>query len=643
MCGICGIVHRDPSEPVNPTLLVRMRDTLAHRGPDDCGCYIGRGAGLAHRRLSIIDLRPEGRQPMTNEDGTVHIVFNGEIYNFEESRGWLLSKGHVFKSRTDTEVILHLYEELGPDCVLRLRGMFAFAIWDEPERRLLLARDRLGQKPLYYHVDENHFAFGSEAKSLVANPNLAIEADPTGLNYYLSLGYVPAPFSAFKGIRKLQPAHYLVYQDGRVQIHRYWRVHYSPKLDITPDQAAYQIRERLIEATKIRLVSDVPLGAFLSGGIDSSAVVAAMSTLNGGPIKTFSIGFEEKDYNETEHARLVARTFGTDHHEMIVEPGSTDVLQKLAWHYDEPYGDSSALPTYYLSQFTHNYVTVALNGDAGDENFAGYPRYLVNVVGGPLHGIPLPLRKKLGDAALLLNRVFRHNRKSAQLLRLLARTLHNEPEAVYVSLLTSSRVEKHPALFSPEFAGTVKSDDAYNLILQLYAASDADNLIDATLNVDLDLYLPDDLLVKVDRASMAVGLEARSPMLDHEFVEFVARLPARFKLSGLTLKHIFKKAMSGLLPDSILRRPKKGFAVPLKHWFRGELQDFLRDILLSQTARQRGYFRLSRVEELIESHIRGTSDCQYELWNLLMFELWHRAYIDSPMRANDDTLSPAAF
>jgi asparagine synthase (glutamine-hydrolysing) len=627
MCGICGIISTDPSEHFDSRIIQRMRDTLAHRGPDDKGAYLGPGIALGHRRLSIIDLRPEGRQPMANEDGRVQIVFNGEIYNFAEHRDWLIAKGHRFKSRTDTEVIIHLYEELGVDCLKRLRGMFAFAIWDERKRFLFLARDRLGKKPLFYHFDGKRLLFASEIKALLAYPSVTATADPQAIDYYLSLGYVPGPFSAFKGIQKLPPAHYLTFSQGRLEIKRYWQVHYLPKLELSENAACAQIVERLTEAVKLRLISDVPLGAFLSGGIDSSAIVALMAKLSNAPVKTFSIGFNEPEYDETEHARSVAQQFGTEHHQFTVEPDAIDILETLVWHFDEPFADSSALPTYYLSKLTREHVTVALNGDAGDENFAGYPRYLVTLLSQYLYSGSGPLRGVMSSTAAQGRKLFRDNSKMARCLRLIERTLKSGPRLGYLRLMTHRPGE---SMYSADFASSVDRDAAEKLIMAAYDRSDAKHIVDATLNVDLDLYLPYDLLVKVDIASMAVGLEARSPMVDHEFVEFVATLPARFKISGLTLKAIFKKALRGLLPERILTRRKMGFGVPLDHWFRGQLSELLRDTLLSQRSLERGYFRRRSVEQLVEAHISGRSNHQYQLWNLLMLELWHRVFIDAP-------------
>lgn len=638
MCGICGLVSVDPSEVVDRSLIARMRDTLAHRGPDDIGLYAAPGVGLGHRRLSIIDLRPEGRQPMANEDGSIRIVFNGEIYNFNDYREWLSERGHRFKSYTDTEVIVHLYEEMGVECVRHLRGMFAFAIWDEPKRLLFLARDRLGKKPLFYYCDGRHFLFGSEPKAILAHPDVEARPDLSAIDNYLALGYVPSPQSAFAGIRKLAPAHYLTFSDGTIRTARYWKLRYEPKLQIDAEDARREILERLREAVKLRMISDVPLGAFLSGGIDSSAVVAIMSEFSSQPVKTFSIGFKERDYDETSYARLVSKRFGTDHHEFVVDPVPFDVLHKLVWHYNEPYADSSALPTFYLSHLTRDYVTVALNGDGGDENFAGYHRYSVNLMTSRLRRLPNAAKKAglLGIASMARTLGPRHvlNRR----LRALEVALTGHQS--YVHLMTTFDDDRKRELYTADFGRLVERSSAEQMFDELYAESDSANVIDEALDADVGLYLPEDLLVKVDIASMAVGLETRAPLLDHKFMEFVARLPARFKLDwALNRKAIFKKTLRNLLPKEILERRKMGFGVPLEHWFRGGMKDLLQDYLLSSRARERDYFNSRYVERLIQDHVDGSRNCQHLLWNLLMLELWHRLFIDS--KVQPETVLPS--
>ncbi len=471
---------------------------------------------------------------MANEDGSVRIVFNGEIYNFKEHREWLLSRGHRFKSRTDTEVIIHLYEEMGVECLKLLRGMFAFAIWDEGKRLLFIARDRLGKKPLYYRFDECRFMFASEIKALLAHPSVGAEPDPAAINHYLAFGYVPGTQSAFKGIQKLPPAHYLTLCQGRIETHRYWRVHYLPKFEIDEREACEQIIQRLKEAVRLRMISDVPLGAFLSGGIDSSAVVAMMAQLSSKPVKTFSIGFNEPRYDERNYAREIARRFETEHYEFTVLPDTIDVLDKLVWHYDEPYADSSALPTYYLCKLAREHVTVALNGDAGDENFAGYPKYLMNAIAERARRSPAWARRTTGLVAALGATLFSPDQMIAKKLRALKYTLETEPVLGVAQRMMNFNAQGRRMLYSIDFAATVNQGAPEEMISELYYQTDADNVVDRSLGIDLSLYLPYDLLVKVDVASMAVGLEARSPMVDHEFVEFVARLPHRFKISGLT-------------------------------------------------------------------------------------------------------------
>lgn len=633
MCGISGKLYFDPARSVEREILERMNAVLAHRGPDDAGIYCGGSIGLAHRRLSIIDLSPAGHQPMSNEDGTIWIVFNGEIYNFQDLRPDLLRRGHRFRSRTDTEAILHLYEECGVGCLEFLRGMFAFAIWDAPRRQLFLARDRLGKKPLCYQQDAEAFRFASEAKAILQDPRVEARPDPAGISHYLTYGYVPSPGSAFQGMRKLPPAHYLVCRDGRTEVVRYWRLRRDRKLDRPEAEWCQEIRSRLEEVVRIRLISDVPLGAFLSGGIDSSAVVAMMSRAGAGPaggaIKTFSIGFDEPEYDELRYARLVAERFGTEHHELVVQPDAAAVLPKITWHYDEPFGDSSAVPTYYVAQMTRRYVTVALNGDAGDENFGGYDRYVANLLAASFDRWP---------GAGLLRRAIRWGLRlwpqSGRRTSLLSRGrrfldgLTEVPERRYARWFCHFYGDRKDELLSPEFRASLDGADALDLLLAAYRESDAPDFVDATLGVDAALYLPDDLLVKVDIASMAHSLEARSPFLDHEFMEFAATIPSDLKVRGRTKKYILKRALSDLLPHEILHRPKMGFGVPIDHWLRHELRDLAYDTLLGPRCLGRGYFRQETVRRLLDEHVRGRANWHYLLWTLLMLELWHRTYVD---------------
>ncbi len=629
MCGICGIISVSPEERFDPSAIDRMRETLHHRGPDDAGRYLAPGAALGHRRLSIIDLRPEGRQPMSNEDGTLWIVYNGEIYNFAEHREWLIERGHRFRSLTDTEVILHLYEELGEECLERLRGMFAFAIWDQRRRALFMARDRVGKKPLFYLWNGRHLIFGSEPKAILAYPGVEAAADPAALNLYLAFGYVPGPLSAFRGINKLPAGHFLTLRDGRVEVKRYWQLDYLPKLKIGPAEAREEIVRRLSEAVKLRMVSDVPIGALLSGGIDSSAVVALMTRHSSRPVKTFSIGFREKDYDETVYARMIAQRFHTEHHELQIEPDALEIIDRLVWHYNEPFADPSALPTLYLCKMAREQVTVALNGDGGDENFAGYVRHSVMLLASYVGWMPAAGRQSIGHVMAMLFRLFGPAGRLKRHRQVLPETFRIDPRDAYASLLTQANRFHREALYSPEFAREVDPSAPEDCVHALQSARGVRGTIDSMLNVDVNLYLPDDLLVKFDIAAMSYGLETRSPMLDQEFMEFVARLPARLKMNTITRKLSLKKAMRGILPDEILFRRKMGFGVPLDHWFRGEkMGGYLRDHLLDARSSSRGYFNRGYIELLIEEHTKGRRQWQYLLWNLLMLELWHRAFID---------------
>ena len=627
MCGIAGRVNFVSGAPVNAALIRGMCDLLAHRGPDGEGAYIDGPVGLGHRRLAIIDLSPAAHQPMGNGNGTVWIVFNGEIYNFRELRLGLEATGHHFRSQSDTEVILRLYEEEGVKCLDRLRGMFAFAIWDARERMLFIARDRLGKKPLYYLLDGDGIAFASEPKAFLADPGFNARPNLEAIYHYLTYQYVPSPLTAFRDVQKLPPAHYLLVKNGEVSTERYWKLQYGQKRQLTEDAACEELLARLREAVKLRLISDVPLGAFLSGGIDSGTIVALMAEHGSLPVKTFSIGFEEKAYDELPYARLVARRYGTDHQEFVVRPQATEIFPKLVWHYSEPFADSSAIPTYYLAQLTRQHVTVALNGDAGDENFAGYDRYLANVLAARCERMPHVLRRCLAavgravPAPAFSSRIVSRGKRFLEALA--------EPrERRYARWMSHFSPSLKAEICTEEFQRAAGGKDSAELLLDAYRASDAPDFIDATLDVDVNTYLPEDLLVKVDVATMAHGLEGRSPMLDHLFMEFCASLPSHMKLRGRVKKYIFKRAVRGLLPRQIIDRPKMGFGVPLDHWFRYDLREMARDLLLSPRAAGRGYFRKEVVHRLLDEHIRGVRHWHYQLWNLLMLELWHTTFID---------------
>ena len=633
MCGIAGRFNVRSSAPPGRDVIGGMCDLLAHRGPDGDGVFTDGPVGLGHRRLSIIDLSDAGRQPMQTNDGRLAITYNGEIYNFQQLRSELERRGHAFQSQTDTEVLLLAYREFGPQCLERLRGMFAFAIWDRHDRSLFLARDRLGQKPLCYFEDRDGIAFASEPKAFLADPSFTPRPNLQGISHYLSYQYVPTPISGFVGIKKLPPAHYMLVKDGAVRIERYWRLSYAAKQELSEEEASEALLEKLTDAVRMRLISDVPLGAFLSGGIDSATVVALMANISSTP-KTFSIGFDEKGYDELPYARQVAERYATDHHEFIVRPQAIEILPKLIWHFNEPYADSSAIPMYYLAQMTRQHVTVALSGDAGDENFAGYDRYVANQLAGRLDRAP----RAVTSALRVLAGALPTSGGSRTLLARARRFFEaaSEPrERRYARWMMHFHPSLKNELCKPELRDA--AGDSVALLVDAYAESDAPDFVDATLDVDVRQYLLDDLLVKVDIASMAHGLEARSPFLDHEVMEFAASLRSGLKLHGNTKKYILKRAVRHLLPDEIIDRPKMGFGVPVEHWFRNELREMAHDILLDSTTRQRGYFNHSCVERLLSEHVAGIRSWHYQLWNLLMLELWHRMFIDSrPTLAPDE-------
>ena len=627
MCGIAGKFFFDRERRVETELLRAMNRVLAHRGPDDSGIFQDGAIGLAHRRLSIIDLSPGGHQPMANADGTLWITYNGEIYNFRELRAGLEADGVRFRSQSDTEVILALWEREGVECLQRLCGMFAFAMWDARRRTLTLVRDRVGKKPLHYYVDDEKVLFASEPKGIFVDPSVRAEPDLDALHHYLTFGYVPSPRSAFRGVRKLSPAHYVEIDERGVRTARYWRLSYRPKLRISEAEACEALRAHLREAVRRRLISDVPLGAFLSGGIDSSAIVALMSEITAGSVKTFSIGFEEAKYNELPWARLVAARYGTDHHELVVKPDAAAILPEIVWHYNEPFADSSAIPTYYLAEMTRQRVTVALNGDAGDENFAGYERYRAHRLTTRWDRVPAPIKRALDVGVSMLPR----GGDPAGLPRRIRRfwaDRHLDPRRRYGRWMTVFTEAAKADLYTPAFAAATAAVDPIDELLRAYALADTPDLLDATLGADVGTYLPDDLLVKVDIASMAHGLEARSPMVDHEFMEFVAVLPSDFKLRRVEKKYLLKRAVRDLVPEGILARPKQGFGVPISAWLKGPLREMLHDSLFSRPSVERGLLEPRALRRLVDEHERGVEGRHPQLWALLMLELWFTRFID---------------
>ncbi len=604
-----------------------MAKALAHRGPDSDGVFVNNHVGLAHRRLAIIDLSPDGAQPMSNEDGSIWIVFNGEIYNFQELRDALVRKGHSFRSKSDTEVIIHLYEDLGPEALCALRGMFALAIWDAKQRQLLLARDRLGKKPLFYFDGSSSFAFASELQSLLEDPSVPRVPDLEAIRYYLTYRYVPSPYSAFQGIRKLPPAHYLLLKDGQLRVSCYWALQYAEKSSESEKVLSERLRGTLEEAVRLRMISDVPIGAFLSGGLDSSAIVALMSGLSKAPVKTFSIGFDDHAFSELPYARSIAGRFGADHYECVVKPDAVGILPLLVRHFGEPFADSTAVPQYYLSKLAREHVTVVLAGDGGDEAFGGYDRYVATLAARSADRIPSPMRNGLAG---VIRRLSKSSLSTPFLLgtcRFL-RAVSDDPQRRYTRWVSQFDLQQQAALFSSAFLKQVRGVDPERLILDVYQHTDATHLLDATLDVDVRTYLPDDLLVKVDITSMANSLEVRAPLLDHPLMEFAASLPPSFKIQGREKKYLLKRAMTDLLPTEILNRPKQGFNVPIDHWFRHDLREMAYDTLLDSRSLDRGYFRPEAVKRLLDEHVRGVQNFHRQLWNLLMLELWHRCFID---------------
>ena len=632
MCGIAGKLWYDPCRVVDEAVVRRMCRALAHRGPDDEGIRVQGPIGLGHRRLSIIDLSPAGHQPMGNEDGSVWVVFNGEIYNFLELRRDLERAGHRFRSRSDTEVLLRLYEQRGEDCVTELRGMFAFAIWNERTRTLLLARDRLGVKPLFYRAGRESLVFASELKALLRAPEVERSIDPLAIHHYLSFQYVPSPLSVFRGVKKLPPAHVLVCRDGDVHLRRYWRLSYLPKRQAgnARELAALEdeLRERLTDAVRCRLVSDVPVGAFLSGGIDSSAVVATMRRIAQGPVRTFSIGFAERSHDERPAARAVARHLGTEHHEYEMEPDAFDLVPELVRHYDEPYADASALPTFVLSRLAREHVKVVLTGDAGDENFAGYDRYRANDLAERLR----PVGRLAGSAWVRSAIGALPNGHDARdprwRLKRFVEQLGRPPGARYAGWLSQFSATEKAGLYTRAFAGEVDGIDSLALVQARFDEAGTPDFLDATLYADVTTYLPDALLVKADIATMAHALEARSPFLDHRLMEFVARLPAELKLRRGVSKWILKRSLRGMLPPGTLGLAKRGFDPPVGQWLNGPLREAARELLLGERSRARGYFRPEAVRRVLDEHVAGTRNRAGQLWTLMMLELWHREVAD---------------
>ena len=608
--------------------LQRMNDVITHRGPDDEGFYVSSKAGLAMRRLSIIDLSG-GHQPIHNEDGSIQIVFNGEIYNFQELRKNLEEAGHRFTTHSDTEAIVHGYEEYGTDVVHHLRGMFGFAIWDSNKETLFLVRDRPGIKPMHYYLDDEKFLFGSEIKSILQCERVPREVNLDALDRFLTFEYVFSPETIFRNIQKLPPGHFLLLHNGEVRVEQYWDN--IPSVPETHDEEYYarHLAELLEESVKMRMISDVPLGALLSGGIDSSAIVGFMAKHSSQPVKTFSIGFEDQTYNELEYARTVSKHFNTDHYEFIIKPDAVDLVEHLVKNLDEPFGDFSIFPTYLVSKMAREHVTVALSGDGGDELFAGYDTYLADWVARGYQKIPAALRNQ--GIAKLVNLIPPSPKKKGlvnRAKRFVEGTLL-PPDLMHTRwMIFLQKQEKHQ-LYAGDLLNAFEQGNSYKFIRDYFARS-ANGVTPLAQQeyVDIKTYLTDDILVKVDRMSMAPSLEARVPFLDHKVMEFAAAVPTSLKLKGLTTKYILKKAVSDMLPEKILTRGKEGFSIPIKQWIRQELRPLLLDTLSETRIKQRGYFQPAYVQRLVQEHLDGRENHSHRLWALMVFEIWHQMYLD---------------
>lgn len=627
MCGITGFISKEKNLSVETRSerLDRMCGSIRHRGPDEQGILVEGRAALGMRRLSIIDLKT-GQQPIYSEDRNLAIVFNGEIYNFRELKTDLELRGHRFKTNSDTETIVHAYEEFGEACVEKLRGMFAFAIWNFRDETLFIARDRVGKKPLFFSSAlDGSFVFGSELKALFEYGQIDKEIDLAAMDAYISFGYVPEEFCIFKNIEKLAPGHFLTYANGQVHIKRYWNFKYEPPSDVKTEGEYIEIlRAKILEAVNIRQISDVPLGAFLSGGVDSSTIVAMMSQLNDRPVKTFSIGFNDDTFDELKFARVAAKHFGTEHHEFIVTPDLVETIDELVWHFDEPFADSSAVPTFMVSKMAREFVTVVLSGDGGDELFGGYTRYIIDKKRNSWTKLPRSFR------AAVLGRISEKLPHGARGKNFLFNVSLDAIER-YIDSVSQFNSQRKMSLYSVDFQvglnGNLGAGEReYKRMTEDVSTG---NLIDKLLYLDSKTYLPGDILVKVDRMSMANSLEARAPLLDHELIEFIVNVPLALKVKGLETKYILKKAMEGIVPREILYRKKQGFGVPIHNWINHELRDRIREDLTDTKTARRGYFNKNYILNILDEHSRQRRDHSHHLWLLWMLELWHRRFIDA--------------
>lgn len=625
MCGINGVYHYRGGL-ADRDLVARQATAQRHRGPDDWDVWVDGPVALAQRRLAIVDLSPGGHQPMANEDGSVHVTFNGELYNWPEIKPQLAARGHRFRGNADTEMLLHLWEEKGPEMLADLRGMFAFAIWDSKRRSLMLARDRVGKKPLFWHDDGKRIVFASELKSLVQDPSVPMDADSQSIADFLTWQYVPSPQSILRGVRKLPPGHRLLCDENGPRVERYWSLPSAPDPRIRPEEAVERVKALLLEAVRIRLMSDVPLGAFLSGGIDSSLVVALMSQVSEGPVKTFSIGFEQESESELAHARLVAGHLGTEHHELVVAPRALDLMPSLVWGMDEPFSDASMIPTWHVAHMARAHVTVALSGDGGDEAYAGYTTYSWARQYARLDGIPHPLRRLLGaiSAAMPFDDP-------------LGRKLHRAGLDVadrHLEAMSHFPPRLLREVLSPGLRESLRRHDPYAAARAIHrAARRGAGEIPALLNLDASTYMTDDVLVKVDRTSMMNSLEVRAPLLDHVVLEYVARLPFEYKLRGEISKWVLREVARPLLPPSILQRGKQGFGVPLAQWFGAGFGALAREVLLDRRCRERGWLDPAAVERVLGGRGLPADLHAKQVFTLLCLELWAQTWLDRPRAA----------
>lgn len=628
MCGICGKLIFKNIVPA-PRSIKAMCKTIIHRGPDAEGIYTAPHIGLGQRRLSIIDLDPNACPPLCNEDRSVWLVFNGEIYNFQELREQLKERGHRFATNSDTEVIIHLYEDEGVECLQKLRGMFAFALWDNRNEILFCARDRMGKKPFCYTVTPQSFIFGSEIKAITADPAVSVSPNYHAIDQCLTYQFVPSPLTAFEGIRRLIPGGYLTCDlKGNVKIQSYWKAPHSEKTSSTNEEIEAELLQRLRESVRMRMISDVPLGAFLSGGIDSATIVALMAQESDRPVKTFSIGFEEEAFNELPYARLLAERYGTEHHELIVKPNAAEVLPLLVRYYNEPFADSSALPTYYVSKMTRQHVTVALSGDGGDESFAGYDNYTMILNWNKWDVCPYWLRKMLAEVGLKLLDSFHTNNTAARFHRGLAMLAAVNVKDRRLQFGTTLKPEEKRLAYTPFFKDLISRPPVPTDPLEVYPFEGGMDELDWLMRHDQSFYLPDCLMVKTDIASMATSLEVRCPFLDHELVEFAATIPSHLKRDITGGKIIIKRAVKDLLPYEILKKPKTGLGLPIAKWFRSDLSPMLKDMLLDETSARRGLFEQPLLKKMVSEHIEGRRDWSNRLWAFLFLELWFREFID---------------